>query len=86
MCVYVPNLRVFETHTVHRVLICPFTFLPDNIKIHAFCVFGQENEWKFLNCTLYAHIQEVFLILYAKVVFNSVTMGPTKARPQIYFT
>ena len=35
-----------------RVLICPFTFLPDNTKIHAFCVFWQENEWTNKNSTV----------------------------------
>ena len=28
-----------------RVLLFPITFLPDNTKIHAFCLFQQENEW-----------------------------------------
>ena len=31
------------------VLICPFTFLPNNTKIHAFCVFRQ---WTNKNSTL----------------------------------
>ena len=43
------------------VLIFPFTFLPDNTKIHAFCVFRQENEWKNKNSTVCILVSSILL-------------------------
>ena len=40
------NMQILRrVNTVEFLCICPFTFIPDNTKIHAFCVFRQENEW-----------------------------------------
>ena len=48
-----PESKVLKMARMYsRVLICPFTFLPDYTKIHAFCVFRQENEWTLLNRTI----------------------------------
>ena len=44
--------RDFNDYIYSKLLTCPFTFLPDNTKIRAFCVFRLENEWTLLNRTL----------------------------------